>query len=193
MAGAAGALLPVWLGAPTLDVLSGGRAWLGIGAAWNEREARGLGVPFPPIKTRFEMLEETLQMQLLGTGPRRQEDLVAAWSFDDCDGKAGGNGPRAAEVVGKPACVFTSSGSMHGGNEATLLTMMLPLIHHGMVIAGIPFTEAELGTTLSGGTPYGASHVAGDTGNSLLSDAEGRLAFAQGRRLAILAEKLGRP
>ena len=96
-------------------------------------------------------------------------------------------------LAGKPACVFTASGSMHGGNEATLLTMMLPLIHHGMVIAGIPFTEAELGTTSSGGTPYGASHVAGDAGNPQLTDAEWRLAFAQGRRLAILAEKLGRP
>jgi NAD(P)H dehydrogenase (quinone) len=62
-----------------------------------------------------------------------------------------------------------------------------------MIIAGIPFTEAELGTTLSGGTPYGASHVAGSAGTPHLSDAEGRLAFAQGRRLAILSEKLGRP
>ena len=96
-------------------------------------------------------------------------------------------------LVGKPACVFTSSGSLHGGNEATLLTMMLPLLHHGMVIAGLPFTEADLGTTASGGTPYGASHVAGGTGNSHLTDAEGRLAFAQGHRLAVLVEKLGRP
>jgi NAD(P)H dehydrogenase (quinone) len=96
-------------------------------------------------------------------------------------------------LAGKPACVFTSSGSLHGGNEATLLTMMLPLLHHGMVIAGIPFTEAELGTTASGGTPYGASHVAGGTGNPLLSDTEGRLAFLQGNRLATLAVKLGRP
>src|SRR5574343_1028239 len=73
-------------------------------------------------------------------------------------------------LAGKPACVFTSSGSQHGGNEATLLSMMLPLLHHGMLIMGLPFTEPELSSTTTGGSPYGASHVAGGNGNSQLSD-----------------------
>lgn len=96
-------------------------------------------------------------------------------------------------LAGKPACVFTSSGSMHGGNEATLLAMMLPLLHHGMVVAGLPFTDPDLAAAESGGTPYGPSHVAGQDGSPVLDARESRLAFAQGRRLAILAEKLGRP
>lgn len=93
-------------------------------------------------------------------------------------------------LAGKPACVFTSSGSLHGGNEATLLSMMLPLLHHGMLLMGLPFTEPELASTTSGGTPYGASHVAGKDGSAPLSTTESRLAFVQGQRLAILAKKL---
>jgi len=93
-------------------------------------------------------------------------------------------------LSGKPACVFTSGGSQHGGNETTLLSMMLPLLHHGMLIAGLPFTEPELSLTTGGGTPYGASHVSGPNGNSLLTEAESRLAFSQGQRLANFAKKL---
>ncbi|WP_306603823.1 NAD(P)H:quinone oxidoreductase [Azonexus sp.] len=96
-------------------------------------------------------------------------------------------------LAGKPACVFTSSSSQHGGNETTLISMMLPLLHHGMLLMGLPYTEHELSTTTSGGTPYGASHIAGASGNPLLSDAENRLAFAQGQRLANIVQKLGRP
>jgi len=96
-------------------------------------------------------------------------------------------------LAGKPACVFTSSSSQHGGNESTLLTMMLPLLHHGMVIAGLPFTEPELSSTAGGGTPYGPSHVAGASGNPVLTEAASRLAFIQGQRLANLAKKLSRP
>jgi NAD(P)H dehydrogenase (quinone) len=96
-------------------------------------------------------------------------------------------------LAGKPACVFTSSASQHGGNEATLLSMMLPLLHHGMLLQGLPYTEPDLSGTDKGGTPYGASHVAGHNGNPLLTDAESRLAFAQGKRLANLAQKLSRP
>jgi NAD(P)H dehydrogenase (quinone) len=96
-------------------------------------------------------------------------------------------------LVGKPACVFTASSSQHGGNESTLLSMMLPLLHHGMLIAGLPFTEPELSSTTTGGTPYGASHVAGATANPLLSEAESRLAFIQGQRIANLAKKLSQP
>lgn len=96
-------------------------------------------------------------------------------------------------LSGKPACVFTSSGSQHGGNETTLLSMMLPLLHHGMLITGLPFTEPELSSTTTGGTPYGPSHVAGATGNPVLTEAESRLAFIQGQRLANIAQKLSRP
>lgn len=94
------------------------------------------------------------------------------------------------ELVGKPACVFTSTGSMHGGNETTLLTMMLPLLHHGMLVLGIPFTEAALNITESGGTPYGASHVAGSRGDRPLTEHEKQLAIAAGKRLAETALKL---
>lgn len=93
-------------------------------------------------------------------------------------------------LTGKPACVFTSSSSMHGGQESTLLTMMLPLMHHGMVIAGLPYSESELHDTITGGTPYGVSHVSGKEGQSSLSEHESRLAIAQGKRLAGLAHKL---
>lgn len=93
-------------------------------------------------------------------------------------------------LAGKPACVFTSTASMHGGQESTLLSMMLPLLHHGMVIMGLPYTEPALNHTRAGGTPYGASHVAGADGMSILTADEAHLARAQGRRLAELALKL---
>lgn len=95
-----------------------------------------------------------------------------------------------AELAGKPATVFTSTSSQHGGQETTLLTMMLPLLHHGMIISGIPYTEAALGSTQSGGTPYGASHVAGHDSKPVLTAEENDIAFAQGKRLAELAVKL---
>ncbi|WP_140910220.1 NAD(P)H:quinone oxidoreductase [Cognatiluteimonas lumbrici] len=94
-------------------------------------------------------------------------------------------------LVGKPAAVFTSTSTMHGGQESTLLTMMLPLLHHGCVIAGIPFTEPGLNTTRSGGTPYGASHVAGLRDDPETTDEEAKLARALGRRVAELAARLG--
>jgi NAD(P)H dehydrogenase (quinone) len=93
-------------------------------------------------------------------------------------------------LVGKPAAVFTSTATMHGGQESTLLSMMLPLFHHGMLVLGIPFTEAALNTTRSGGTPYGASHVAGAEDNPEPSEDEKQLARALGRRLADTARKL---
>ena len=95
-----------------------------------------------------------------------------------------------AELAGKPATVFTSTGNLHGGQESTLLTMMLPLLHHGMIISGIPFSEHALNHTQSGGTPYGASHVAGHDGKAALTPDEHEIAFAQGKRLAELAVKL---
>lgn len=93
-------------------------------------------------------------------------------------------------LVGKPAAVFTSTASMHGGQESTLLSMMVPLLHHGCVIAGIPFTEPLLSTTRSGGTPYGASHVAGAKDDPQPSEEEAVLARALGRRIAQLAVRL---
>ena len=93
-------------------------------------------------------------------------------------------------LVGKPAAVFTSTASMHGGQESTLLSMLVPLLHHGCVIAGIPFTEPLLSTTRSGGTPYGASHVAGAKDDPQPSDEEAALARALGRRIAQLALRL---
>lgn len=92
-------------------------------------------------------------------------------------------------LVNKPACVFTSTASLHGGQESTLLSMMLPLLHHGMIIAGLPYTQSELNTTRSGGTPYGVSHFAPD-GLSTLTEHEIALCHAQGKRLGQLALKL---
>ena len=96
----------------------------------------------------------------------------------------------SGDLIGKPASVFTSSSSMHGGQESTLLTMMVPLLHQGMLVLGVPYSEADVGSTKTGGTPYGASHVAGSEGKNPLSPAEKRIAFAQGKRLAQTALQL---
>lgn len=93
-------------------------------------------------------------------------------------------------LSGKPAGVFTSSGSMHGGQESTLLSMMIPLLHHGMLLVGIPYTEPQLATTTRGGTPYGASHVAGAGGDVPLDDNERVLCRALGKRVATIASQL---
>jgi NAD(P)H dehydrogenase (quinone) len=93
-------------------------------------------------------------------------------------------------LVGKPAGAFTSTATMHGGQESTLLSMLIPLLHHGCVVAGIPFTEPALNTTRSGGTPYGASHVAGMQDDPQTTDDEAQLARALGRRIAGLAARL---
>jgi NAD(P)H dehydrogenase (quinone) len=93
-------------------------------------------------------------------------------------------------LIGKPAGVFTSTGSVHGGQETTLLSMMLPLFHHGMIIVGIPYADTDLLTTKSGGTPYGASHLAGADGNNPVTDEEIRIARALGKRVAETAQKL---
>ncbi|MEW9571322.1 NAD(P)H:quinone oxidoreductase [Rhodanobacter sp. Si-c] len=93
-------------------------------------------------------------------------------------------------LVGKPAAVFTSTSTMHGGQESTLLTMALPLLHHGMLLLGIPFIEPALTATQSGGSPYGASHVAGPKGENAISEHERELARALGRRLAETTRKL---
>jgi len=96
----------------------------------------------------------------------------------------------SGKLAGKPAAVFTSSSTLHGGQETTLISMMLPLMHHGMLVSGIPYSETDLATTTTGGTPYGSSHVSGIKGNQALSEEEIRLCRAQGKRLADIAYKL---
>jgi len=95
-----------------------------------------------------------------------------------------------ARLAGKPAAVFTSTASLHGGQESTLISMMFPLLHHGMVIVGLPYSEPELLATSGGGTPYGASHHAGAAGEHPISEPERKLCIALGRRLAEIALKL---
>ena len=93
-------------------------------------------------------------------------------------------------LAGKPAAVFTSTGSLHGGQESTLLTMMVPLLHHGMLVMGLPYTHPALMTTTSGGSPYGPTHWSGVEGNKPISEDEKRLAIDMGRRLAEAALRL---
>ena len=95
-------------------------------------------------------------------------------------------------LAGKPACVFTSTASIHGGQETTLVSMMLPLLHHGMLVIGLPYTHAELNATRAGGTPYGASHFAGVADDQAITEAERALCIAQGRRLAEITLKVSR-
>ena len=119
--------------------------------------------------------------------PTRFGNMAAAMKYfiDSTSGEW-----MAGALVGKPGCVFTSSASMHGGQESTLLTMMLPLLHHGMLIVGLPYSEPQLAATQSGGTPYGVSHVAGVQNKRPLSQEERQLALAQGKRLAEAALRL---
>ena len=131
------------------------------------RDCAGLILGSP---TRFGNMAAPLKHFLDGTG--------AEWA--------------SGTLVGKPAGVFTSTSTLHGGQESTLLSMMLPLLHHGMLIVGIPFTEAAMHATSSGGTPYGASHVAGDAGDQTITEHERVLARALGRRVAATALRLAR-
>jgi len=109
-------------------------------------------------------------------------------AFLDSTGAEWGSGT----LVGKLAAVFTSTSTMHGGQESTLLSMMLPLLHHGMLLVGLPFTEAAIDATTTGGTPYGASHVTGVANDRPISDDERTLARALGRRVAEIAARLAR-
>lgn len=149
-------------------------------------EATEAGIPdngAPYVELRD--LEECIALAL--GSPTRFGNMAAAMKYF-WDG-TGGLWMKHA-LVGKPAALFTSSSSMHGGQESTLLSMMLPLLHHGMVIVGLPYSEPDLASTQSGGTPYGASHVAGLTSDLPISDAEKKLCMALGRRLAQTAIKL---
>ena len=142
----------------------------------------------PPEGAPYVDAEDLAQCAGLALGsPTRFGNMAAPLKYF-----IDGLGPEWARgtLAGKPAAVFTSTSTMHGGQEATLLSMMVPLLHHGMVIVGIPYTEPELNSTRSGGTPYGATHVSGSANDRPVNDEESKLAFALGKRLAILARKL---
>ncbi len=121
--------------------------------------------------------------------PTRYGNMAAALKYF-LDGTSGLW--MAGSLVGKPAGVFTSTASLHGGQESTLLSMMLPLLHHGMLVLGLPYSEGDLLRTRSGGTPYGPSHLSGPESNLPLTDEEKRLSQALGRRLARTALALAR-
>lgn len=141
------------------------------------------GAPYAELSD----LEECAGLAL--GSPTRFGNMAAALKYF-LDG-TGGLWMRGA-LVGKPAAVFTSTSTMHGGQETTLLSMMLPLLHHGMLVLGLPYTEAQLTATQDGGTPYGASHVAGANNDRPISAAEKELCRALGRRLALTAQRLDR-
>ena len=153
-------------------------------AAVIEAQAPAVPAEGPPyVETRD--LEECVGLAL--GSPTRFGNMAAPLKyFIDGLGAEWGRGT----LSGKPAAVFSSTASMHGGQEATLLAMMLPLLHHGMLIVGIPYTEPDLNATRSGGTPYGATHVSGIANDRPVSDEEARLAFTLGKRLALVARKL---
>ncbi len=159
----------------------------------------------PPVSTVCEASEPDIP----GEGP----PYVEAIDLEECVGLALGSPTRfgnmaaalkyfidgtspqwvSGTLTGKPACVFTSSSSLHGGQETTLLTMMLPLLHHGMMIIGLPFQHAELTSTSAGGTPYGPSHHAHSASQGRIDDAEAALAIEMGKHLAKTALKLAAP
>jgi NAD(P)H dehydrogenase (quinone) len=142
----------------------------------------------PPSDAPYVTPADLEECAALALGsPTRFGNMAAAMKYF-WDG-TGAEWARGA-LVGKPACVFTSTATQHGGQESTLLTMMLPLLHHGMLIMGLPYTEATLNTTTSGGTPYGPSHVAGAHDDTPISDDEHRLCLAMGRRLASITRRL---
>ena len=176
-----------------------------------ERVARGVeSVPGMQARLRTVPKVSTVCEASEATVPTNGAPYVEAIDLEECAGLALGSPVRFGNVaapmkyfwdgtvaawqngtlVGKPACVFTASGSQHGGNETTLISMMLPLLHHGMLLIGLPYTEPDLNTTNTGGTPYGPSHISGGSGNPVLSESESRLAFNQGQRLANLVKKL---
>jgi NAD(P)H dehydrogenase (quinone) len=149
-----------------------------------EKPAPAMASEGPPYVERRDLAE--CAGLALGS-PTRFGNMAAPLKyFIDGLGAEWGQGT----LVGKPAAVFCSTASMHGGQEATLLSMMLPLLHHGMLVLGLPYTEPDLNATRSGGTPYGATHVAGTANDRSVTDEEMRLAFALGKRLATVARKL---
>lgn len=139
------------------------------------------GAPYAELKD----LEECVGLAL--GSPTRFGNMAAPLKYF-LDGTSGlwMNGA----LIGKPAAVFTSTASMHSGQETTLISMMMPLLHHGMMILGLPYSEPELSSTTGGGTPYGASHVAGTMDDKPITEAERKLCITLGKRLAETALKL---
>ena len=172
-----------------VEAVAGARARLRtVPAVSAESEAAARPVPLtgPPYAT-LEDLKDTDGL-LLGS-PTRFGNMAAPLKyFLDSTGALWLKGTLA----GKPAAVFTSTATLHGGQESTLLSMMLPLLHHGMLIVGLPYSETDLIATTTGGSPYGASHVAGIDADRPLSQEEQNLCFALGKRLAAVAWKLSR-
>lgn len=176
--------------------------------------ARGIE-EIPGIRARLRQVPPVAPVTELAQPPEPEEGAPYATRQDlhECSGLALGSPTRfgnmaaplkhfldgtgaewaSGALVGKPAAVFTATSTMHGGQESTLLSMALPLLHHGMLLLGIPYTEPALTSTLSGGTPYGASHVAGAKGDNVITEHERELARALGRRLADTARKLATP
>ena len=149
-------------------------------------EATAPGVP--PAGAPYVELQDLADCAGLALGsPTRFGNMSASLKYF-LDGTAADW--LAGTLSGKPAAVFTSTGSLHGGQESTLLSMMLPLLHHGMLIVGLPYSEPALSTTSSGGTPYGASHVGGSADDKPITEDERKLCVALGKRLAETAKKL---
>jgi NAD(P)H dehydrogenase (quinone) len=156
----------------------------------------------PPVSSVCEATEESI--------PESGAPYVSEADLTDCCGLILGSPTRfgnmaapmkyfidgtsrlwmSGALIGKPAAVFTSTSSLHGGQESTLLSMMLPLMHHGMLLVGVPYSETTLLHTRSGGTPYGASHLAGSDSKLPLTDDEKRICRTQGRHLADIAARL---
>jgi NAD(P)H dehydrogenase (quinone) len=143
--------------------------------------------PVPPEGSPYAELADLRQCAGLALGSPTRFGNMAAPLKHFVDSTAGLW--LSGELAGKPAAVFTSTNSLHGGQESTLLSMMLPLLHHGMLIVGLPYTEPDLTHTSSGGTPYGASHHAQQRQQPVTAEEE-RLAIALGRRLAWAALRL---
>ncbi|MEO0573839.1 MAG: NAD(P)H:quinone oxidoreductase [Pseudomonadota bacterium] len=170
-----------------VDSVSAAESWLRCVppvSAKSEKSIAAVPEDGPPYVSRTELAQ--CHGLLIGS-PTRFGNMSSAMKYF-LDGTSGEW--LSGALSGKPGGVFTSSTSMHGGQESTLLSMAIPLLHHGMLITGIPYSEPELTTTQSGGTPYGASQVAGSDQAGRLTDAERKLAFAHGRRVADIAVRL---
>jgi NAD(P)H dehydrogenase (quinone) len=150
-------------------------------------EIEAAGKPVPQSGAPYATLDDLLETQALVLGSPTRFGNMAAPLKHFLDGT--GTLWLTGALSGKPAAVFTSTQTLHGGQETTLISMMLPLLHHGMYIVGLPYTERALNETRSGGTPYGASHVSAGT-NAVLTEDEKSLAQSLGRRVAALAVRL---
>jgi len=153
-------------------------------------ESEGPAKPVPASGAPYATLDDLRETHALVLGSPTRFGNMAAPLKHFLDGT--GSLWLSGTLAGKPAAVFTSTQTMHGGQESTLLSMMLPLLHHGMYLVGLPYTERALNETRSGGTPYGASHLGAPGVTAALSDDEKALAHALGRRVATLAVQLSR-